>query len=133
MNGRIDMDTAIAMRRNGKTYMEIAKCFGVSWQAVQYRLVNCVRARKDGDWIEQVPYNGLYDFLMMHDRVSIPVLTKVVLSEASRNNVERMRRFCYGRNVHIPKKAIDRLIAYTGLTYEELFKLRGGFKEEEDA
>jgi hypothetical protein len=40
--------------------------------------------------------------------------------------------FVHGRNSKISKRAYDRLMAATGMTYEQLFKLREGFKEEED-
>jgi hypothetical protein len=38
----------------------------------------------------------------------------------------------HGRNCRICKRAYDRLIAATGMTYEQLFKLRDGFEEEDD-
>jgi hypothetical protein len=32
----------------------------------------------------------------------------------------------------VSKRSYDRLMAVTGMTYEQLFKLREGFKEEDD-
>lgn len=133
MSGKIDKEIAIAMRLNNRTYKEIAEYFGVSWQAVQQKLRYCTRARKDGDYIERIPYKGLYDFLMEHPRVTIPYLASVMNNmHANKAIIERVRRLFEGKCAHFTKKELDRLLAYTGMTYEELFELREGFKEADN-
>lgn len=132
MSSRIDMEIAIAMRLDNKTYQEIADRFGVSYQCVQQKLRYCTRARKDGDYIERIPYKGLYDFLMEHERVTIPYLAGIMYTDTSRARIERVRHLFEGRSAHITKGALDRLLAYTGMTYEELFELREGFEEDDD-
>lgn len=133
MGGKIDKELAIAMRVKGATYAEIADHFGVSWQAVQRMLRYYAHRRRGGDeFLATIPYKGLYAFLFNHDRVTIPQLARVMYKSAHRNNVEVVRRFINGGNAHVPKKAIDRLLAYTGMTYEKLFELREGFKEADD-
>ena len=130
--GRIDKELAIEMRRQGMTYKQIGEHFGVSWQAVHFQITHCDRARKDGDYIEKIPYKGLYDFLIKHDRVTIPQLARVVFNNRGHAETERMRSLCNGCGAHVSKKGIDRLLAYTGMTYEQLFELREGFEEDDD-
>lgn len=130
--GRIDKELAIEMRRQGMTYKQIGDHFGVSWQAVHFKLVHCERARKSGNYIEKIPYKGLYDFLIKHDRVSISQLAMVVFKSQNKAATERMRSLCNGCGAHVSKKGIDRLLAYTGMTYEQLFELRRGFEEADD-
>ena len=130
--GRIDKELAIEMRRQGMTYKQIGEHFGVSWQTVHFQITHCDRARKGGNYIEKIPYKGLYDFLIKHDRVSISQLAMVVFKSQNKAATERMRNLCNGGGAHVSKKGIDRLLAYTGMTYEKLFELREGFKEEND-
>ena len=133
MGGKIDKELAIEMRLRNMSHQEIADHFGVSHQAVQQLLRNCTRARKDGDYIERIAYKGLYDFLIEHPRVTIPRLAGIIYRDhVSRNQIEIVRRLLEGKNVHIMKDGLDRLLAYTGMTYERLFELREGFKEADD-
>ena len=133
MEKKIDKEIAIAMRVNGATYTEIADYFGVSYQAVQGVLRHCARARRGGDsFLTNIPYKGLYEFFLKHERVTIPYLARVMYTHANRNSEEVTRRLCMGGNARVPKKALDRLLAYTGMTYEELFELREGFEEVDD-
>ena len=128
--GKIDKELAISMRRDGKSYSEIADCFGVSCQAVQYCLKRCIKARKDMSAIEKIPYKGLYEFMVAHPKVSITSLSAKIVKYPDHANAEKVRRFIQGKNAQFPKYTYDRLLAYTGMTYERLFELRDGFKED---
>lgn len=130
---KFDKELAIAMRRDGKNDREIADYFGVSHQAVQQRLKGCIHARKDGNAIEKIPYKGLYEFLLAHPKVRITYLAAIMFPNYSDHaKAEKVRRFIQGGYASFPKVAYDRLMAYTGMTYEQLFELREGFKEESD-
>lgn len=122
--GKVDKELAIQMRREGRTYGEIAECFGVSHQAVTKMLKNCVRARKDCDTIDMIPYKGLYEFMVSHRMLTIEGLTAVMFSESDHAKHEKVRRFLRGHDISFPKHTYDNLIAYTGMTYEQLFEPR---------
>lgn len=130
---KIDRDLAASMRRDGKTYQEIADCFGVSPQAVSDSLKKHVHARKDLNAIEKIPYKGLYEFMLSHPRVSITHLSAKMFQYPNHASSEKVRRLIQGGYAQLPKSAYDRLIKYTGMTYEQLFELRAGFEEEGDA
>lgn len=126
--GKVDKELAIEMRRQGMSFPEIGEHFGVSKQYISALLKNCVRARMDCETIEMIPYKGLYDFMMANKKVTISSLSRTMWSgNAGHTRGERVRRFLQGQNVSLPKSAYDRLMAYTGMTYEQLFELREGF------
>lgn len=128
----IDREKAAEMRRDGMTYKAIGEVFGVSRQRIWQALKTEGNKRKCITDIEKVPYEGLYNWLMADERMGYAGIAKIMFgsSNNARNNL--VRNLCRGHNCRIPKRAYDRLLAATGMTYEELFKLRDGYKEEAD-
>lgn len=129
---KIDRQIAIAMRYEGKTLMEIADHFGVSYQAVQKALKHSIRSRKNGEIFEHIPYKGLYEWMKLNPTVSVPRLGVIMGMSYCHATQEKVGRLLRGQYVALPKRAYDRLIAHTGMTYEQLFELRDGFKEDFD-
>ena len=128
----VDREKAAQMRRDGATYQEIGEYFGVSRQRIEQILKGKVKARKCSTDMERIPYEGLYNWLMDNPKVTYPTLAKIVLGNGENKSTNQITNLLHGRNSLISKRAYDRLIAATGMTYEQLFKLREGFKEEDD-
>ena len=127
----VDKELAIEMRRDGKTFREIGEHFGVSHQRAQQIIGNGVRSRKSTMDMEQIVYKGIYDYMVSHPLVTIPTIARIIHGGSSTGvQIANARRLIHGGNVHITKSGIDRLIAKTGMTYEQLFELREGFTEE---
>ena len=98
---------------NGMTYEQIGEQFGVSKQAV-HQLLN----RAPGDYfqegaIKRVKYVGLRQW-MLENRVSITKLESLC-------GISRKHRVLIGQ-AQPSKTTIDKILAVTGLTYEECFK-----------
>ena len=114
------------------TYREIADVFGVSRQRIQQVLKKgIVYKRKYAADIEKIPYEGIYKFMVENPRVTFSALAVILFGYSGNARVNMARRFVCGDNSKIGKRSYDRLIAATGMTYEQLFKLRDGFEEEE--
>lgn len=127
----VDRERAAQMRRDGKTYREIGEEFGVSKQRAE-QILHGRRIRKRSTDMEKIPYEGLYNWLVCHPEITFPALAQLMFGGSTKSQHAAMWRLLHGRSCKISKKAYDRLIAATGMTYEQLFKLREGFKEEED-
>lgn len=123
----IDREVAIEMRRQGKTYGEISKVFGVSRQRVQQAIGKDPRARKEGTLVDRIPYQGLYDYMVAHPRLTVPAFAMIVFGNGDGATSNRMRYILTGENVAIKKKSMDKLLSVTGMTYEQLFEPREGF------
>lgn len=128
---KVDKELAVKMRREGKNNSEIANCFGVSHQAIS-AICRKRGARKFSDFIEKIPYKGIYEYMKADEKLTIPKLTRLVGLDGAHTNTEKVRRFIYGENVSVSKKVYDNLISLTSMTYEQLFELRDGFKEDGD-
>ena len=135
----VDREKAAQMRRDGATYAEIGAAFGVSRQRAEQvlnpkgrRSLNGRRARKCSTDMEKIVYEGIYNWMMDHPKVTFPALTNIMYGHYYGKNQAAVVRFLHGKDSKIPKRAYDRLMAATGMTYEQLFKLRDGFKEEDD-
>lgn len=129
----IDREKAAQMRRDGASYEEIGKVFGVSRERVRQVLKNQVRCRKYTTDMEKIAYEGLYNWLMDNQKVTFPALSYIMFGKRGTGHGNLMLNFVQGKNVKITKQSIDRLIAKTGMSYEQLFKLREGFEEEQNA
>jgi hypothetical protein len=125
--GKIDKELAIQMRREGRTYEEIGKHFGVSKQGVHDLLNRNPKARKDCKTIDLIPYKGLYEFMVANETMTIARLTKIMFGYQKSSATANVRSFLCGRNTSFPKSVYDNLIAHTGMTYEQLFEPREGF------
>lgn len=129
----VDRVTAAQLRSEGKSYAEIAEVFGVSRQRIQQVLKKkVVYNRKYAAEIERIPYEGLYRFMVENPKVTYPALANILFGKSDRQKNETARNFAHGMSSKIPKRGYDNLIARSGMSYEQLFKLREGFKEEED-
>ena len=128
----IDRERAAEMRRNGMTYKAIGEVFGVTRQRAHQALKPENNKRKYNTDIEKIPYEGLYNWLVENPKVGFSTLANIMFGGSGNTRNNLVRNFCLGRNSRISKKAYDRLLAKTGMTYEQLFKLREGYKEEAD-
>jgi hypothetical protein len=126
----VDMKIAAQMRRDGATLQEIADVFGVKYQRIQYLLKKGgVRNGKRDAAIEKIPYEGLYQFMVANPNLSLSMLSVIMVGDGSHTASAKIRRFAHGENCSLSKRAYDKLLELTGMTYEQLFKLREGFTE----
>ena len=128
----VDKEKALQMRRDGATLKEIGNTFGVSGEYIRQILKHQVRNRKNTTDMEKIAYEGIYNWLMANPKLTFPYVARVMFGHTSGGYTNVAMNFMQGKNCRISKQAYDRLMAATGLTYEELFKLREGFKEEAD-
>lgn len=128
----IDINVAAQMRRDGASYREIGDVFGVSGERIRQVLKNRVRLRKGSTDMEKIVYECLYNYLMDHPKMTFPALAMAMFGNSDIKTNNKLRNLLHGKNCMVSKLSLDRLMAITGMTYEELFKLREGFKEECD-
>ncbi len=128
----VDREIAVQMRRDGATLQEIGDVFGVTRERIRQVLVKQPRARKCSTDLEKIVYEGLYNYMMDNPKMTFTSLAMVMLNNGGNAASNKIQRFAHGKNCVISKKAYDRLIKKTGMTYEQLFKLREGFEEEGD-
>lgn len=133
VNAMVDRKTAAQMREEGMSYREIADVFGVSRQRIQQVLKKGIAYdRKYAADIEKIPYEGIYNYMVENPKVTFPALSMILFGTSNKNKNEVTRNFVFGMNCKIGKRCYDRLIEKTGMTYEQLFKLREGFKVEDN-
>lgn len=134
MAGIIDIDDAVHMRGIGSTFEEIGRKYGVSRQAVQDLLKkNGVSPRRHAKIYEDIPYQGLYDFVMANPGMSLSALSHVIFGSTTRNEVERTQRILKGHNFTLRYSNIRRLESASGMTFDELFAPREYRKWEDKA
>lgn len=122
-NEKVDLDRAEQMRREGMTYAEIGKVFGVSRQAVQAKLSNHGRDRRRYAQIYQdCPYAGLRDFMMRNKKMRITELCNAIGYTGTNNTRAKVRRMLEGCNVQLSLDAIRKLETLSGLPFAELFR-----------
>ena len=109
---------------------EIGDKYGVTRERIRQVLKYQVRCRRHTTDMEKIVYEGLYNYMMDNPKLTFPNLARLMFGTSNGNYAKLVRNFLNGRNCRIRKRAYDRLMAATGMTYEELFKLREGFKEE---
>jgi len=107
-------------REKGLTYREIAEKYGVSYQGVAQACgksnPNYFKYHKEN----AVIYPNLRKW-MNDNKVSIFEMVRRCGMERCNDNAIRLRNQLKGKN-HFRKPMIDKLIAITGMKYEELFK-----------
>ena len=107
-------------REKGKTYQEIAKQFGVSYQAVAVALGKHHPGHTRPLTEKQCIYPNLRRW-MNENKISQAELIRRMGKMVGGRTSEMVRGWLIGRSY--PKKPdIDILLKVTGLTYEELFK-----------
>lgn len=117
------------MRKGGATYQAIADKCGISKQAVYRRIYSYVRKingiRGHGFDINQIPYQGLYDWFNENMGESVYSLYSKVFDTFSKERLAKFRYFIKGEHDSQMKlKHIQKLCEVTGKSFEELFKRR---------
>lgn len=114
--------TVKEMRREGKTFQQIADAIGVSRQRA-HQLYNKNEKRNDyyHAWTEKrCIFHSLRDWFNIHRFNTKDILEQIGLP-VSRSNEIHLRRILNG-DATMKKDDIDLLIGLTGMTYEELFR-----------
>ena len=104
---------AFAMLVDGATYQEVADELGISRQYV-YKEFGSYFNRKCAA-AEKYKYIGIRDFLLENN------LNASKLGKAIGANAGYMNKILKGENSP-SKKIIDKILEFTGMTYEEAFK-----------
>lgn len=113
-------EQAIALRRKGMTYQEIADSMGVSKAYVAVLLDKTVKTSNFRIWpIELSPYPVLTQWMNDNQMTRQELAEKLGYSPSTSS--------CYiitkiMKTDKFTKKEIDKLLELTGMTYEELFK-----------
>lgn len=112
-------DLYLAERNKGKTYQEIAEQYGVSYQTV----AAAIGRRSPGHFRvytkKNVIYPNLRNWLNDNKVCRNEMLRRMGLTQSGKS-VDRLN--CYFRGDAYPNKQnIDKMLAVTGMTYEELF------------
>lgn len=120
----------IVLREEGKTYQEIGDIFGISKQAVERSIKNAEikfngRMRKSNVNIEEIIYKGIYQIFKKDSQITVSKLSKILGHERTTVN-----NFLKNKNTRISIDAIKKLIAYSGMTFDELFELREEGEQE---
>lgn len=110
----------LVLREQGMSYQQIADYFGISYQAVAQPL-----AKHNPNKFRYVRESGcVYPNIrkwLNDNRVNKSEFVRRLQLMNSNGNKERMDGYLTGRT-DPPKRIIDRILAVTGLTYEEAFK-----------
>ena len=109
-----------AERDNGLTYRQIADKYGVSTQLISQYCSRYQPARFRPLSEKKCPYVNLREWINVH-QVTQREMTRRLGYEALPENSSRFSGYISGK-VNPPKPIIDRFIAVTGLTYEQLFE-----------
>lgn len=113
-------EQAIALRKKGMTYQEIADSMGVSKAYVAVLLDKTVKTSNFHIWpIELSPYPVLTQWMNDNQMTRQELAEKLGYSPSTSS--------CYiitkiMKTDKLTKKEIDKLLELTGMTYEELFK-----------
>lgn len=104
------------MRMEGKSYGEIAAIYGISRQRVQQVVGTGCHFREvtEADCV----YKGIRDW-MNNKRISRTYLVRLLYDDTHPVLQHKISSILKGCNVN--KNTIDRILAVTGLTYEEAF------------
>lgn len=118
-------DLYLAEREKGLTYRQIAQKYGVSKQAVHN-----VCAKQNGNFRpfteETCVYPNLRQWLNDNRITKSEFIRRMGATYITQENA---RYAAYFRGEHYPsKQTIDKMLAVTGLTYEQLF-----YREDKDA
>ena len=117
------------MRQDGATYQDIADKCGITKQAVHQRIRSYTRKlngiRGKGFDINQIPYQGLYDWFDDNMGESISSLCDKVFGSISKYYLSKFGGFIKGKHDSSFKvEHLKKLCEVTGKSFEELFKRR---------
>lgn len=119
----------IVLREQGKTYQEIGEMYGVSKEAVQSAIKTAekyygFKVRKSNANIEKIAYKGIYELFKNDQSMTVSKLCNICFGTSNNKTKTKMYGFIKGKNVSLTLNNIQKLIAYSGMTFEELFELR---------
>lgn len=111
-------------RESGKSISEVAKMYGVSYQAVAHATRKSNHNYFKHYTEQECVYPNLRKWLN-DNRVARSELLRRMGMIASSTNYGRVSSYLRGRNYPL-KETIDKLLEVTGLTYEEFFQRDSG-------
>lgn len=113
-----------AEREKGKTYREIAEMYGVTSQAVSIACGNQKGYQFRAWTVDRCVYPNLRNWLN-ENRVSLKEFIRRMDCLPSGTTEAKLRSYLNGK-AYPRKKVIDRMLAITGLTYEQLWEVDDG-------
>jgi len=116
----------LALREQGMTYRQIADQFGISYQAVAHSLASYNPKRFQYITETGCVYPNLRKW-MNDNKVGQSEFARRCQFSNSPGNKNRMRGYLIGL-ADPPKRTIDKILAVTGMTYEEAFGEAGDIK-----
>lgn len=114
----------------GWSLQKIGEKYGITKQSVCQKLASPKPRKKDYD-IERIIFNGIYNLFAEDPYMSVSKLARIMwgTAEGERANAVKLQNFITGENDSSFKLShINRLIEYSGMTYDELFSLRHSAK-----
>lgn len=120
--GKTNIARAEQLRKDGKTYEEIAQEMGVTKQAVYSALKNAGRIRRRYETIfEECPYVGLRKFLLENKKLKIYGIARGIFGGVSQKEMAKVHRILRGDDVLVTFRNIKNLETMTGMGFDELF------------
>ena len=116
-------DLYLAEREKGLTYREIAEKYGVSKQTVAMACAQYSPGHFRPFSSRQVIYPNLRKWLN-ENKVGVSEFLRRMGNISTGGAYSTVRGWFSGR-VYPPKQTIDKILAITGLTYEELWEVEG--------
>jgi hypothetical protein len=120
----------LEMRMDGASYKEIGDAFGFSKQNAQEMLTRYMKrlsgTRGKGFNIEDIVYEGLYDYFDSHKDMTITKFNKILHGNKSTHYISKTR--CWLTGVHEPTmklSLIRKICEIVGKPFEEVFRKRG--------
>lgn len=122
-----------AMRKEGYTFQEIGKEFGVSKQDV-HQILNNTKTRyvRNNRIRSQIVYKGVFEYFTANPEMNFTDFTRKIYCTNYRNNkqVVGLIRLLRGENVSLPLRVYKRICAVCGRTFEEVFERREEVDDE---
>lgn len=110
------------MRKRHFTYHDIGLAFGITRQRV-YQLLGKTHTRNANAKIEDIVYEGIYELFLNDPTMSYTKFVETVVGGCS-HSVPKFIKFLKGADSFIQISEINKILAYIGKPYEEVFKLR---------
>lgn len=104
----------------GLTYQEIGDAAGISKQRVFHIIGKSNRERFRTITKEQCAFEGLRQYLN-ENRISFVALTREMYGEFQSDSYNSLKHALKTKDGHLTMPKINRILAATGLTYEEAF------------
>lgn len=129
MNDLSRLANYIVLREQGKSYQEIADMYGVSKQNVQ-EIISIAskrygeRIRKSTYDIEKIAYKGIYDLFANDKTMTFSRIARECTGISNNKTVGKFKRLFLGQNVNITIRNIQKLVEFSGMTFEQLFAPR---------